>query len=621
MQTDAQIAVVQVLDPIRNLFKSATGKMALVAVFSVLLLLPLIVLAAPAQETAGYVVISEVQSSSADGTGDDDDWIELYNPTDQAIDLADKNYRIEKAMTAADPSIVMRIGHDDDGTYPGGTTIPAHGFYLVVRDDASETLRDKADAIGTKSSFTWTGTGYTLYLGNNVISSDDDPDIVDKVGFGTATYYEGSPASAIPDAKSIERKAQSTSISETMKVDGADEFRGNGYDSDNNNLDFVLRDSPQPQNSASLREPGPPATVTVSANPTSITANGSSTSTITAIVTDTYDNPVDDGTIVTFTTDLGSVGSQQVTKTTTSGVASATLTSTTSAGTATITATAASKFATTTVEFTAVASSAPATVTLTASPTAIPADDASTSTITATIVDQDSNDVDDGTIVTFTTDLGSVGSSTVTKITTGGVATATLTAGPTPGVAVVTATAGSASDQITVTLFQRGLASDSVKTKVLTGSGTVDNVAGANTKVVITAAGDCTTTVVSGRYTDDPGGAPNFTAFTGGYIDVQIPDSTCASQVEIRLYYPKDTSDEHSLRLYWWDGTSWRECSHQGVNTADVNGYGGYLWVQVRGDTFPALTDMTGTPFGGGHPPRPVGGTVEAQGRLGLLSP
>ena len=55
MQTDAQIAVVQVLDPIRNLFRPATGKMALVAVFSVLLLLPLIVLATPVQETAGYL--------------------------------------------------------------------------------------------------------------------------------------------------------------------------------------------------------------------------------------------------------------------------------------------------------------------------------------------------------------------------------------------------------------------------------------------------------------------------------------------------------------------------------------------------------------------------------------
>jgi hypothetical protein len=40
-----------------------------------------------------------------------------------------------------------------------------------------------------------------------------------------------------------------------MIAGGADEFLGNGYDSDNNLNDFILRDIPEPQNSGSEKEP------------------------------------------------------------------------------------------------------------------------------------------------------------------------------------------------------------------------------------------------------------------------------------------------------------------------------------------------------------------------------
>lgn len=54
------------------------------------------------------------------------------------------------------------------------------------------------------------------------------------------------------------------------------------------------------------------------------------------------------------------------------------------------------------------------------------------------------------------------------------------------------------------------------------------------------------------------------------------------------------------------------------VNTADV---GGYIWAKVRGDTGPALSDLTGTPFAGGFPARPVGGVIVPVNRLELLIP
>jgi len=83
-------------------------------------------------------------------------------------------------------------------------------------------------------------------------------------------------------------------------------------------------------------------TVTLTASPVNIAANGTSISTLTAVVKDQFNNPVADGTNVMFNTDHGSLGSSNVTKQTSGGVATANLTSESSSETiiATVTATA-----------------------------------------------------------------------------------------------------------------------------------------------------------------------------------------------------------------------------------------------------------------------------------------
>lgn len=86
---------------------------------------------------------------------------------------------------------------------------------------------------------------------------------------------------------------------------------------------------------------GTPTTVTVGAYPTSIVADGVSTSTITATVQDELGYPIVDGTVVTFTTSLGVIS--PATDTTSDGEALTTLTSGSTVGTATVTATADSK--------------------------------------------------------------------------------------------------------------------------------------------------------------------------------------------------------------------------------------------------------------------------------------
>jgi len=199
-------------------------------------------------------------------------------------------------------------------------------------------------------------------------------------------------------------------------------------------------------------EPGSPYTVTLVAHPTSLTVGD--TSTLTATVKDQYNNNVADGTVVTFETSLGSLGSTTVTRTTVSGVTTATLTSQV-AGTAVVTATSDSKYDTTNVTFNP---GPPYTVTVEAYPTSIPIR-WFTSEITATVKDQYSNLVAGGTVVTFTTDLGnfgSSGSSSVVKTAVNGVATATLISGSTMGTANISATADSVVGQTPVIFIWDG---------------------------------------------------------------------------------------------------------------------------------------------------------------------
>lgn len=138
------------------------------------------------------------------------DFIELYNPTNYDFDLAEAGFRIEKTKTAENPSIAVRIGKEEDAIYPGGTKIKARGYYLLVRDDASNYFLSRADAIVKRNEFGFTGNGYTLYLGKGAISSSADEDIIDVLGFGNAHFYLGEePAPEIFDNYYLDRISSS----------------------------------------------------------------------------------------------------------------------------------------------------------------------------------------------------------------------------------------------------------------------------------------------------------------------------------------------------------------------------------------------------------------------------
>ena len=169
-----------------------------------------------------------------------DDYIELYNPNNIALNLEELNIRLYKTKTSATPSLILRIGNLNDGSYPGGTIIPAQGKYLIARSSADITIKNQAQAIITRSNFTFTGNGYTIYLSQGVVSSNTDEDIIDKVGYGSAIYFESLPALEILNNHLLVRKAKNNSTAISMKEDGLDFSLGNSFDSNNNNFDFVL---------------------------------------------------------------------------------------------------------------------------------------------------------------------------------------------------------------------------------------------------------------------------------------------------------------------------------------------------------------------------------------------
>ena len=159
-----------------------------------------------------------------------------------------------------------------------------------------------------------------------------------------------------------------------------------------------------------------------------------------------------------------------------------------------------------------------------------------------------------------------------------------------------------------------------VKTESVTDA-TMDVRSEADTEVGV--SGTATVTVV--KYGDNPGEAPICLTPLDKYIDVYVPDTGDLDGVEIRLYYTSSEVAaagvaEESLRLFWWDGTEWVQCSDGGVVTDGAGGYSGHIWARITEDSAPSLAQLADTPFAGYElpPPLPYIATAELpDGRVG----
>ncbi len=171
-----------------------------------------------------HPVISEVQIAGAGGVNED--FIEIYNPTDTPYDL--NGHRLVKRSASGTSDSPIKAWDSE-------TIIPAHGYYLW------------ANSSWTPSVSPDTATSATLAANNGIAlrhGPEDTGTIIDSVAWGSATnaFVENAPFPTNPDAgKSIERV---------------------GDDTDNNSVDFVLQNNPNPQNLNFSPSPTPTTQIT-----------------------------------------------------------------------------------------------------------------------------------------------------------------------------------------------------------------------------------------------------------------------------------------------------------------------------------------------------------------------
>lgn len=180
--------------------------------------------------------ISEVKAAA--GANTLDEFIEIYNFGDVAIDATNLYVHIKNGLTNINVPLTKLK-----------TSIADKGFYLIGQSSAYSGSAS-LDASYSSSTDILTANSAIYISGTSTANTS----IIDLLGMGTATTSETATTSALIAGKSYERKAQTISTASTMMLGGSDEFKGNSSDTNNNSNDFALRDIPQPQNSLSAKE-------------------------------------------------------------------------------------------------------------------------------------------------------------------------------------------------------------------------------------------------------------------------------------------------------------------------------------------------------------------------------
>lgn len=224
---------------------------------------------------ANHVVISEVRVTG--GTGKtNDEFVELYNPTDQPIDIS--GWRLAKLTKLAGPTEYVDLVGVFPTTTP--TRIETKSYFLIAHTGYEVTNNVEPDIIYSNNA---------ISNDNTVVLLDTAGVIVDLVGWGDANNFEGGDdeaANAQTDANpSIERKPGGS--------------LGNGQDTDNNKNDFTRApSSPQNADSQPLPQPNtaPVALFMISTSSANVGTN------ITFDATGSSDS---DGTIASYAWDFG----------------------------------------------------------------------------------------------------------------------------------------------------------------------------------------------------------------------------------------------------------------------------------------------------------------------------
>jgi len=237
-------------------------------------------------QIANHVVIAQVYGGGGNsGAQYHNDFVVLYNPTASPVNIT--GWAIQYCTSVGNWQTTV------DGPISG--TIAAHGFFLVqgAAGTGAGASLPTPDADFSSTSPNFSAGQATLALTNNTTVISGDPSgngaVVDYVGYGTATYHEGTALGTLSNTTAGTRKAQSTSTAGSMENGGLDSLNGNGWDSNNNSADFVIT-WPYPLNSSSPLETPP----SLSYIPPSISAETRSPFIPSAAATDTVSASIAD---------------------------------------------------------------------------------------------------------------------------------------------------------------------------------------------------------------------------------------------------------------------------------------------------------------------------------------
>ncbi|HWQ80126.1 MAG TPA: S-layer homology domain-containing protein [Anaerovoracaceae bacterium] len=219
-------------------------KRGLSVFLAVMLALTLYIPLAPvanAIETPDHVVISMVYG----GGGNTDaryknDFVELYNPTDQEVDISGWTIQYAGPTTnsfSTSSSLYTVI--------PDTTMIQSHGYYLIQEaagtNGSAEDLPVTPDATGSIAM--GATAGKVALIHGTPVTDPFSANLIDFIGYGnTANQCEGTTAAALTNTSAAVRKAINASGNAITPEAGR---TGNGYDSNDNGADFIVVDQGQ----------------------------------------------------------------------------------------------------------------------------------------------------------------------------------------------------------------------------------------------------------------------------------------------------------------------------------------------------------------------------------------
>lgn len=175
-----------------------------------------------AVSSVSHILISEIQAGTDKSA--DDEFVELWNPSAEAIDLSGWSL---KKKTAS--------GNEYNLVSPSSFTgiIKSRGFFLIAHKDYEATV---------PADLTYSNNSNPLsYDNNSALLYDGSGAVVDEVSW-----------TEIPKNQSLEREAFRGSA--CLPATGSGEYLGNGC-ATGSSTDFDIRPNPNPQNTTSLPEP------------------------------------------------------------------------------------------------------------------------------------------------------------------------------------------------------------------------------------------------------------------------------------------------------------------------------------------------------------------------------